>query len=164
MNIKDEQLWENLAISNDFIFSKVMRDKELCRETLEVFLDKKVGEINYIDEQKTIDLRHDSKSIRLDVYVEDEGRIYDVEMQVVNKKDLAKRSRYYQSMIDLDAIEKGKLYDKLKDNIVIFICKFDPFGKSLPRYSFENICIENKELYLEDGTSKVFFNAKDSDK
>ena len=67
-------------------------------------------------------------------------------------------------MIDLNAIEKGQLYTNLKENIVIFICKFDPFGRSLPRYTFENICIENKELYLGDGTSKVFFNAKDYDK
>ena len=82
-------------------------------------------------------------------------------MQVVNKKDLAKRSRYYQSMIDLNAIEKGEIYRDLKESIVIFICKFDPFGKGLSKYTFENICNENKELYLKDGTSKVFFNTKD---
>ena len=138
-----------------------MRDKELCRETLEVFLDKNIGNIDYIDNQKVIDIDYNSKSVRLDVYVEDEKRFYNVEMQVVNKKELPKRSRYYQSMIDLDGTEKGQIYTELKENIVIFICKFDPFGKSLPRYSFENICIENKELYLEDGTCKVFFNAKD---
>ena len=82
-------------------------------------------------------------------------------MQVVNKKDLSKRSRYYQSMIDLNAIEKGEIYRDLKESIVIFICKFDPFGEGLSKYTFENICNENKELYLKDGTSKVFFNTKD---
>ena len=82
-------------------------------------------------------------------------------MQVINKKDLAKRSRYYQSMIDLNAIEKGEIYRDLKESIVIFICKFDPFGEGLSKYTFENICNENKELYLKDGTSKVFFNTKD---
>ena len=99
--------------------------------------------------------------MRLDVYVEDENRIYNIEMQVINKKDLAKRSRYYQSMIDLNAIEKGEIYRDLKESIVIFICKFDPFGEGLSKYTFENICNENKELYLKDGTSKVFFNTKD---
>ena len=138
-----------------------MRDKEICRETLEILLDKKIGEITYIDNQKTIDINYDAKSVRLDVYVEDENRIYNIEMQVVNKKDLAKRSRYYQSMIDLNAIEKGEIYRDLKESIVIFICKFDPFGEGLSKYTFENICNENKELYLKDGTSKVFFNTKD---
>ena len=47
------------------------------------------------------------------------------------------------------------------ESIVIFICKFDTFGKGLSKYTFENICNENKELYLKDGTSKVFFNTKD---
>ena len=155
------ELWENLTLSNDFMFSKVMRDKEICRETLEILLDKKIGEIIYIDDQKTIDINYDAKSVRLDVYVEDENRIYNIEMQVVNKKDLAKRSRYYQGMIDLNVIEKGEIYRDLKESIVIFICKFDPFGEGLSRYTFENICNENKELYLKDGTSKVFFNTKD---
>ncbi len=35
------------------------------------------------------------------------------------------------------------------------------FGEGLSKYTFENICNENKELYLKDGTSKVFFNTKD---
>ena len=155
------ELWEGLTLSNDFMFSKVMRDKEICRETLEILLDKKIGEITYIDNQKTIDINYDAKSVRLDVYIEDENRIYNIEMQVINKKDLAKRSRYYQGMIDLNAIEKGEIYRDLKESIVIFICKFDPFGEGLSKYTFENICNENKELYLKDGTSKVFFNTKD---
>ena len=161
MKINQKDLWENLTLSNDFMFSKVMRDKEICRETLEILLDKKIGEITYIDNQKTIDINYDSKSVRLDVYVEDEKRIYNIEMQVVNKKDLSKRSRYYQSMIDLNAIEKGEIYRDLKESIVIFICKFDPFGEGFSKYTFENICNENKKLYLKDGTSKVFFNTKD---
>ena len=164
MGLEKWELWENLTISNDFMFSKVMRDKEICRETLEILLDKKIGEITYIDNQKMIDINYDSKSVRLDVYVEDENRIYNIEMQVVNNKDLGRRSRYYQGMIDLNAIEKGELYRDLKDSIIIFICKFDPFGEGLPRYTFENICEENKEVYLGDGTSKVFFNTKDYDK
>ena len=64
-------------------------------------------------------------------------------------------------MIDLNVIEKGEIYRDLKESIVIFICKFDPFGEGLSKYTFKNICNENKELYLEDGTSKVFFNTKD---
>ena len=32
-NIKNiEKSWENIGISNDFIFGKVMQDPELCRE------------------------------------------------------------------------------------------------------------------------------------
>ena len=34
MELDKWELWENLTLSNDFMFSKVMRDKEICRETL----------------------------------------------------------------------------------------------------------------------------------
>ena len=152
--------WENLTISNDFLFSKLMRDKEICKELIETLLHIKVGEINYIEEQKTIDIMYDKKAIRLDVYVEDEDKTYNIEMQVTNKKELAKRTRYYQAMIDLNTIEKGETYNKLKESYIIFICTFDPFNKGLSKYSFENICKGDNSLKLEDKTHKIFFNTK----
>ena len=81
-------------------------------------------------------------------------------MQVADNKNLAKRSRYYQGQIDLDTIEKGETYKKLKESFVIFICTFDPFKKDLPTYTFENICIEDSSIKLDDKTKKIFFNAK----
>lgn len=37
----------------------------------------------------------------------------------------------------------------------------DPFHQGKAQYTFENICIEDKELKLDDGAKKIFFNAKD---
>ena len=152
------QKWEDLTISNDFLFSKLMRDEEICKGIIETLLHIKVGKIDYLEEQKSIDIIYDKKSIRLDVYVEDEDKIYNIEMQVTNRKELAKRARYYQAMIDLNTIEKGETYNKLKESYVIFICTFDPFGKGLSKYSFQNICKEDNSLKLEDKTHKIFFN------
>ena len=42
---------------------------------------------------------------------------------------------------------------------IIFICTFDPFGESLARYEFRNICEQYPYLELHDGTHKVFINA-----
>ncbi len=64
-------------------------------------------------------------------------------------------------MIDLNTIEKGENYKKLKESYVIFICTFDPFHQGKAQYTFENYCIEDKELKLDDGAKKIFFNAKD---
>lgn len=160
MQIKDEQKWEKLDISNDFIFSKLMRDEEVCKKVLEVLLKFKISNIKYIEDEKIINIGYDAKSIRLDIYLEADNKIYNIEMQVINKKDLAKRSRYYQSMIDLNIIEKGEDYKSLKESYVIFICTFDPFEKEMPKYSFENICKEDTNLCLKDGAYKIFFNTK----
>jgi predicted transposase/invertase (TIGR01784 family) len=95
------------------------------------------------------------------VYVKDEKEVvYDIEMQVSHTKELPKRSRYYQSMIDLQLIDKGQLYDELKRSYVIFICPFDLYGKGRHIYTFENICKEDGSISMGDEAVKIFLNAK----
>ncbi len=153
-----KKTWEELQIRNDFLFARVMRDKKICIALLETLLKTKITDIEYLEEQKTVDIDLDAKSIRLDVYVENEERAFDLEMQTTNKKDLPFRSRYYQGLIDLNTIEKGESYKRLKESYILFICTFDPFGQNRAQYTFENLCVEDKELSLNDGTKKIFFN------
>ena len=87
------------------------------------------------------------------------GTVYDIEMQVTDTKELPKRMRYYQSVLDLQLIEKGQTYNTLKPSYIIFICPFDLFEKGRHIYTFENICKEDKSLNLGDDTTKIFLNA-----
>ena len=101
--------------------------------------------------------------MRLDVYVEDEtGRVYDIEMQCENEANngLAKRTRYYQGMIDMELLNKGDVYDNLKPSYIIFICTFDAFAKGQPMYTFRNRCVEEDGLELNDEATKIFLNSK----
>lgn len=41
---------------------------------------------------------------------------------------------------------------------MLFLCTFDPFGRGYAKYSFQNLCKEDRELYLKDGTEKIFYN------
>lgn len=153
--------WENLDITDDFLFGKVMRNPEICKQMIEAILDIKIERIEYPEEQKVIDMTADSKSVRLDVYVKDtKDVIYNIEMQPVKRDNLPKRSRYYQGMIDLNLIEKGDSYKNLNQSYVIFICCFDLFGRNRCKYTFENRCIEEPDIPLEDGTLKIFLNSK----
>lgn len=153
--------FEQLTLQDDFMFFAVMRNPKHCKPMLERILGIKIRKIKYPIPQKTIDVRADSKSVRLDIYTEDKkNTVYNVEMQTVNKKDLPKRSRFYQDLIDLDLLEKGGEYKQLKNSYVIFICTFDPFGKGYYRYQFENVCKEDSKVKLEDGTMKIFLNTK----
>ena len=81
-------------------------------------------------------------------------------MQTTNYEELPKRSRYYQDIIDLKLIEKGQAYDILKTSYVIFICTFDFFEKNRSIYEFENICVDDSDIKLNDGTHKIFLNTK----
>lgn len=142
------------------MFSKIMRNAKLCKKLLEVILGIEIDHIEYPEAQKVIDLTLESKSIRLDVYVKDnQHTVYNVEMQTTNPKNLPKRSRYYQSMIDLHLIEKGNDYSELNKSYVIFICTEDIFHMARHIYTFKNVCMENPELVLGDDTTKIFLNA-----
>ena len=153
--------WEELGISNDFLFGKVMQDAELCKELLQRILpDLKIDHIEYPELQKSILPELNAKSVRLDVYVQDDkNSVYDIEMQASDTKELPQRTRYYQSLIDLQMIDKGEDYEELNPCYIIFICPFDTFGRGRHLYTFENICREDKEIFLEDGATKIFLNA-----
>ena len=155
--------FEELTIADDFMFAKVMLNEELCRRLLEMILSVKIQKITYLQEQKTIDNDYDAKSVRLDVYVDDEkGTVYDIEMQAGRKGNLPKRSRYYQGAVDLELLEKGTDYEGLPESYIIFICTFDLFDAGRHIYTFKNICCEDKDVTLDDGTAKVFVNTKGS--
>ena len=68
--------------------------------------------------------------------------------------------RYYQSVVDISVLSPGADYRNLNPATVIFICNYDPYGKSQHLYTFENRCREDPELLFGDGTLKVIANAK----
>jgi predicted transposase/invertase (TIGR01784 family) len=97
----------------------------------------------------------------MDVFLRDENRIINVEVQTGHKKELPKRSRYYQSVADVSTTSTGTKYRDLPENILIFICTFDPFNRNYPRYTFEYTCKEAKHrLKLKDGSLRIFLNTK----
>ena len=111
----------------------------------------KIDHVEYPALQKTINLDIDAKSVRLDIYiVDDKGTVYDIEMQMADTKELPKRARYYQAMMDLEMIDKGEVYKKLKKSFVIFICPFDLFGEKRHIYTFRNVCKEKFNLSQEE--------------
>ncbi|MBO4629308.1 MAG: Rpn family recombination-promoting nuclease/putative transposase, partial [Treponema sp.] len=107
---------------------------------------------------------YDKKGIRLDVYAEGSDKAFDLEMQSTDKRELPERARYYQGVLDVQALSSGADYKDLKDNYVIFICVPDIFERGLAKYTFENLCLENTEIKLNDRAYKYFFIASNYDK
>ncbi|MEY8234285.1 hypothetical protein AALA36_00960 [Lachnospiraceae bacterium 66-29] len=68
INIETRQTsWEELSISNDFLFGKVMQNPELCKELLQRILpDLDIDHVEYPELQKTIKEDFDAKGVRLD--------------------------------------------------------------------------------------------------
>ena len=118
--------YEELEFRDDFMFGHVLRNKELCHDFLECLLQRKVGELKEVSTQEEFRYTEDGKPVRLDVYTEDENRVYDGEMHNKNNKSiesmaLPKRTRFYQSSLDADHMNKGSLYKDLPESVILFI-------------------------------------------
>ena len=150
---------DELTFTDDYMFGYVMRNEEICKGLLERLLQIKIERLEYPELQKSITPHYENKGVRLDVYVQDSTRVFDVEVQNILDDELPTRTRYYQSMMDIDLLLKGKKYSELKECYVIFVCKDDFFGENLPCYSFSNLCHEKTNLELGDKTHKIIFNA-----
>ena len=81
---------------------------------------------------------------------DEENTCYNVEMQASRRPVLGKRSRYYQSQMDMEMLQSGIDYEELPKSFVVFICDFDPFGKELYRYTFKMKCEEDVNVELEE--------------
>ena len=155
---------EELTFADDFMFTKVMKNKSICKGLLERLLGIKISKIEYPEIQKNLSPFYESKGIRLDVYVDDGSRVFDIEIQTYVPESIGKRLRYYQSILDMDCLQRGAVYTELKESYIIFICTFDPFGFSIPVYTFKNTCQEKKDFTLKDNSTKIIFNALDYQK
>jgi len=155
---------DDLTFGDEYLFEEVMQNKELCKQFIEIFLEiPNITEIEYISAEKSYKDSYWSKGVRFDIYVKgQDGVAYVVELQREDTKEIDKRFRYYQSVVDSKLLPKGKkhTYKNLKDSYIIFISREDLYGKGRYRYSFRNICEEDTDLKLDDGAYKIVFNAK----
>ncbi|WP_428771664.1 Rpn family recombination-promoting nuclease/putative transposase [Treponema sp. HNW] len=157
--------FDDLTIADDYMFYRVMENTDICKTLLNIVLHDKTDTITDVQLQKTVADAGNAKGVRFDVWAKDcNGTIYDVEMQAINKDDLARRIRYYQSAIDVSVLEKNQPYESLPDSFIIFFCTFDYIGKDLPVYSFKTICTEDSTIHLADGITKIIINSTAAEK
>ena len=156
------KVFQSLTIQDDFMFASVMKDQRICLKVLNILLKDyfKIGSIELTTPEATIENHPELKFVRLDVLATDEaGNSYDIEMQVVNRKNIEKRMRSYQVAIDMFKMQSGMDYNALTNTIIIFVCPFDPFDEGLPFYFFEQHSFTfGKDVKMTDGMYKAVFN------
>lgn len=151
--------WEDLNFSDNFIFCKVMKDEKLCKKLLEILLGIRVSKIDYLQTEHALENFYESRGIRMDVYLQDSDRVFDLEMQTGEYDDIILRSRYYQSSCDVSTTKRRTQFKNLKETFIIFICKDDPFGQGLPVYTKETRFLETNAIPYNDKTHNVFYNS-----
>ena len=159
---KFKTMLDNMNLLDRFLFNETVEDPEVYRIIVEIILGENISTFTQTETEKELGISPQLKQIRLDVFgTNEEGDIFQMEMQKRNTYNLPKRSRIYQAQIDVTLLEPGcKDYNKLNDLTTILIAPFDIFGYGLYRYTFEEHCLEIPELKLGDGSRRIFINTK----
>lgn len=155
--------FEELTITNRFMFSIVFSRKEIAMPFLEAILGIKIHELRDPVPEKTIDVSPVSKGVRYDVFTKEVGpdgetlRSFDIELQMEDTKEIPKRARFYQAMRDSESLSRGEKYRNLKDLYIIFICPDDIFGKGRAVYRFKNLEVNDPKIEMGDLSFKNFY-------
>ena len=162
---------QELNLIDDFLFNEVLSDKDngdlVAKLILSVIMDHEIENVSLKIQNVITTGNPEDHAIRLDVYIEekygDDGektRVYDVEVQGEHgMKLMPGRSRYYQALVDSKHLPSGTGYDQMLPLWIIIITPKDIFEKDRLYYTFENRCIEEPELSLNDGARRIFLNA-----
>ena len=154
---------KDLTLLDRFLFDAAMSDPEISQNILSIiFSDKEIPAIRFSVAEQTQEPYYDSRAVRLDVLAYDEDDVvYDAEAQKENKgkRFLLRRSRLYQSAIDVNLLKPGDLdFGKMNDVYVIFIAPFDLFGEDKYMYTFRMTCDEVPGMAMNDGVVRIFLN------
>ena len=121
--------------------------------------DLKVAQVHVQHEMKNLQ----GRSARLDILaVDEENRVYNIEIQRDDRGASVKRARYNSSLIDANITEPGEQYEKLNETYVIFITEHDVLKGGRPIYRIERTVQETGESF-GDGTHILYVNAQMKD-
>lgn len=166
MKNRARKLLKDLNLIDRFLFAEVMEDPSAYQAVLEMIFEKEIHLKDSVQSEKEFRTLPSLRGIRLDVWGEDEeDTIYNSEMQGWDTKNLPKRSRYYQSVMDAGLLEPGIVdFNALNDVWLITIIPFDLFGADRCRYTFRMRCVESESIELGDGAARIFLNTRGSNK
>ena len=162
MAAKEKRKLKDLNLLDKFLFDEAMEDEENMKTLLDIILGQDTHLKQPPQTEKECRSSFEKRQIRLDVYTVDEDDVvYDTEPQKTNTKNLPKRSRLYQGMIDSRLLPPGCIdFNLLNPVVIIMIMPFDLFGYELYRYTFKMQCEEVPELKLDDGATRIFLNTR----
>ncbi len=161
MAAKEKRKLKDLNLLDKFLFDEAMEDEENMKTLLDIILGQDTHLKQPPQTEKECRSSLEKRQIRLDVYTVDEDDVvYDTEPQKTNTKNLPKRSRLYQGMIDSRLLPPGCIdFNLLNPVVIIMIMPFDLFGYELYRYTFQMQCEEVPELELGDDATRIFLNS-----
>ena len=171
--ISQRKAYEELTLMDSFLFEAVTEKVENATLISKVIIERATGrKVNnlFVETQKELKgININKHGIRMDVYTTEidedmQGNkatcVYDIEPNNYYEKDIPRRNRYYQSLIDSKLLPTSTAYEKLPDLYSIWILPYDPFGENRMVYTVKNVVTENNQIVYNDGVTKLFLYTK----
>jgi len=165
--------YEELNLMDSFLFESTTEKPEnaviIAKPIIERATGKRVKNLIVHPQKDLKGINISAHGIRMDVYTEEIAEtpggnkvtcVYDIEPNNYYDKDIPRRNRYYQSMIDSKLLPGGEPYKTLPDMYSIWILPYDPFGDNRMIYTVKNIVAENNQIVYNDGVTKIFLYTK----
>lgn len=161
---------EELDVLDNFLINAIATDAEVgeafCRKVLSVLLQRPMGRVRVVAQYALPAQDPRYRGIRMDVKVEEledgeEARpasVYDLEPHLQKDLHLPRHNRFYQARLDSRYMKRGDDdFSGMPNLFVITILNFDPFGRDQMVYTFENRCLEVRDLKYGDGLKFIYF-------
>ena len=159
---KYKPLIQEFSLMDDTFMSKVFEDKECAELVLSVIIGKKLKVIN-VKTQYGIENLH-GRSIRLDIRAVDEnGNLYDIEIENDQKRATPKRGRFNISVMDADTLDKNEPWNNLPETYMIFITRDDVLGGNKPIYHIDRTIKELNHQLFGDEAHIIYVPSKMQD-
>ena len=99
-----------------------------------------------------------NRSLIIDIFAEDEnGTIYDVEIQKLNSGAVPRRARFHGGMMDVHHLKKGHDFSDLPDSYIIFITANDIIGHGKTMYTISKY-VDGFNEPFDDGQHIIYVN------
>ena len=176
LNLLDDFLFETMVGHKRF-------GKRFVRILLETIFQRKFGRLSVVPQKDFPGRDADLHGARLDVYLEektepvvpagtaagagaleegeekpDRGLICDIEPENQRREagSLPERSRFYHAIMTTHNLKAGKKYAAMKNEAVIFITPYDPYGLGRMVYTMRSVCEEEPGMAYDDGTRTLY--------
>lgn len=150
---------KKFKFSDARMFSWVLsHDIGLCGEFISTVLGKEIEPLEVAIAESVEMPIPSAKQGRLDIKAKGGSNVYDIEMQIADLPDLARRARYYQGAMDVENLPMDEAYIELPESYVIFLCLED-FSKQGKPYHHYRMADGDDEL--ADGRHVVFLAANE---
>ncbi len=156
-----EEKLKNLKITDDLVFRNVIELGDNCLHLLQaIFPELNIEKVEF-ETQKHEKVEPLHRGTILDLYATDEeGRVYDIEVQTTLAPYQDKRFRYYQSKLDERALLAGHSIEELQSTYIVVLFTEDPIGRDKKYYRFGMCDLEDKDIELDTGAELLYLNPK----